>query len=863
MATSDGTLNGKAATDDANRLARANYADRAVAALPDSRGFIRDLHKLVGVFDPDHVSLEDMRRMRRNATIKMALHYGKAPLTSADYTFQCDDPRIAQAAKESYDEIHLPLMQTALNSWDFGYQGAVKQFEYGRLETTYEDSDSGEVKPVWDEGSGVDPILMGVPIPLPPEVTEPKLVKGRFGGILTSLARLRDADDAGNQESGLVPPEWSLWFAHLFNEEFHNYYGCSRLVPAYEPWYSFKANWFNRDRHADQDADPALQVWYPSGNSFVQDPSYPDDPTKTLRVSNRDSALEVGRNLRNGATIAWPSDVYIDESGHMTVTRKWTAEFLTGGENLGAFTELLNDLRVEMIRGCLVPEQTLIEAIQGTGARNVAQSHTDLYIMSLELESRYLDRIINRYYVRPFVEANFGKDAPKCIKKTTGFQQEDMTLATTLIEAAFTADPNALPIKFEEMLEQASIPQYSKKEQEERQKAVEEAQQAAADQAEQANVGALPGEAQAGPGQPVASPDAQALSAAQEHRRLQRRPYDPRERIYLSSARPSTAPEWARDEDRRRRSNVGALAERLRDVVHARYQDVFEACAESLADVELSATTPVDLALARKGGLLGRQGLVDRLARGMKDAIKEKVGLYAAPLRDEMASMYHASGQAELTRLGLSGESWDVGRREVQDWAAAEAGRLIKTIDETVVESHVRPWLESTLGDPTSEATFIERAQGIPVSSVELAAQLSEKFAAYPQWMAERVVRTEAATGYNLSAADMWERVGVTQVKEFDGLGGKSGMTDEECLARNGRVVTIEQFRQDTRDEHPNGSLGGTPVYATVKKLAPLEPAPVLIHASAHQRPSGSLYAVTPDGWILDQAQTGELLASA
>ena len=391
-------LNGKGASKDADKLARANYSDRAVAALPDGRRMGQSILDLLGEFRPDRVGIHTLRKMTKTAAIKMAMHYGQAPLVTADYSFPCDDPRISAAVKENYDQIHVPLMKIALNSWVYGNQGAIKQYEYGRLESTYE-NDDGNVRPVWPD-EGVDPVLMATPIPLPQELTQPELTKGRFSGIRTSLARI-NSQDAATENSDLVPVEWSLWFAHLFEENYRNYFGESRLLPAYEPWYAYWVNWHNRNRHADQDADPALQVWYPPGSS-------PDG--QGGKVENRDAALTAGRELRNGSTVAWPSDVYYDDQGRPSVIKKWEAAFLTGGENITAFSDLLKELEVAMFRACMVPEQTLIEAIQGTGARNVAATQAELFIMSLEIESVYLDRIFNRYLIRPFIEANFGKD---------------------------------------------------------------------------------------------------------------------------------------------------------------------------------------------------------------------------------------------------------------------------------------------------------------------------------------------------------------------------------------------------------------------------------------------------------------------
>jgi hypothetical protein len=522
----------QAPSDEAQRLVTANYADRAAAALPDTRYFTNEfIRRLLGEYDPNNVSIRDMRLMRSDYTIKMALHYGKAPLVSADYTFICDDPQIAAGTKEAYDAVHVPLMKIALTSQDFGFQGAIKQYEYGQFDGTYEDQQSGKVKQIWTDDA-VRPVVLGVPIPLPPELTEPELVKGKFSGIRTALANLNSADQ-NTQNNDLVPVDWALWFANEFEEEFRNYRGKSRLVPAYRPWYSYWYNYHGRDRHAEQDADPPLQIWYPPGVSRVKqaDGTY-------VTVSNRDEALKIGRELRNGATIAWPSDVYMTEDGRISQVQKWKAEFLQGGQNIEAFNSLLSDLEVAKLRACLVPEQILIEAQRGTGARNVAATQVDVFMQSLEFTSVYIDLILNKYFLRPFIEANWGKDAPPCVKRTTGFKQEDLTLVTTLIEAAFTADPNALPINFEKLLEKAGVDMYSKMEQEERDKAIQEAQQAQAEAQQQAQaVGQLPGEVQAQPQLPPGpqvgplpgeqpQPDPQALAASQDYLRTGPRKYE-------------------------------------------------------------------------------------------------------------------------------------------------------------------------------------------------------------------------------------------------------------------------------------------------------------------------------------------------
>lgn len=815
-------VNGTPPTQDAQRLIRRTYADRAVANLGNQRLITDHFLREFGAFNPMRVGIADLRRMRLDAMIKMGLYYAKAPIVRADWEIHCEDPVIKAAVREIVGRVRQSWLKTALLKLDYGFQGAVKDYELGRLETTYEDPETGDILPVWDDDV-VKPVVIGKPIPIPPEYARVHLEDGHFAGIETTIG-------GGTAEDGVIPAEWALWFTNEFEEEHRNYYGVSRILPAYEAWYSYWFTFHMRSRHVEMDADPALQIWYPTGD-------YTD--ANGEKRSNRDAALEAGAALRGGATIAWPSDVHVDEQGKATPIALWRAEFLTGGENLEAFNRVLSDLEIQKLRATLVPEEALVSTVGGLNSGMKAKSYGQIFTESLEMEAADLDAYFTDYQIRPIVEANWGKDAPECKIVTTGFQQEDLSLASELIKIAFNLDPNALPIRFEELLERLNLPQYTAAEQTEREEAAAEAaQQAQRAQAAAAggvpegpsgaSVGTLPGES---------GPDPQELSASQDRARRTPRKYE-RERIDLGGTVQSTAPDWARRENERRQHNVDAIAERLRGLSQQMYGDLFDTAADALEDedtIELGITDAVS-------SLMGRIGR----------AVRDRIGNWRDRLQGEHASMYHAAGLAELHRLGLSGESWDVGRDEVQEWAREHAGELVKTIERTVVEQTVRPWLTKAL----SEAGYGAAPDGIPVSTYELSAQLRDKFANYPQWMAERLVRTESMRGYNLSAADMWERVGVIEVEEYDGLGGKTGQTDEHCLARNGRVVTLEEFREDTLKEHPNGTLGAVPVTVDVE-LRPLYGGPVEIYASQ----SESIYAVTGDGLILSEEATGRLLA--
>lgn len=825
MATTPSNGNGQAPTKEAAKLVRADYDDRALAALNQERLMDNQLLlRTLGEYDPDNITFQDRRRMRQDPMIKMGLWYAKAPMINAEWSMECTDRAIAAAMTEVIKRIYVPVMKTALTMFDFGFQPTIKQFELGRIEATFEDTD-GQVKPAWDD-TDILPVILGDLIPIPPNQGRVRLKDGRFKGIETQLANVGPVKAANDEDENYIPAEWCVWFANEFEEEFRNYYGRARIDPAYRAWWSYWFNYHMRDRHAESDADPALQVWYPPGKS---------KDAEGNTVENRDAALAMGHQLRSGATIAWPSDVHVDETGRLTTTRLWEAGFLTGGENLAAFTDLLADLEIQKLRSTLVPEQALVEARRGTSSRNAAASYIDIFNISLEQTMAYVDHLVNKYVIRPIVVANWGEEAPRCEKVTTGFKDEDLTLAGELIKVAFQLDPNALPIDFNQVIDRLGLPKLSNEEQEQRDQEVAD-QQAA--QAEEQRAAAEAAAAQNGPpngppGQQQQGPDAQQLSAQQP--RGKARKYEV-ERINLD-VKP-TRDSLALAEHARQRRNVAAVSERLGSVAETYYTEAFAAAANALAE---------------RGQDLGVADVLNALIGKIQTAVERVSDRFRPRFQGEMASMYHTAGAAELLRLGLDSDSWDVGRDEVQEWARDHAAELVKTIDSTIIHNHVKPWLELRLGQMPWSG---DNPQGIPAGTDQLAAELTQHFSAYPQWMAERLVRSEARMGYNASALDMWERVGVEEVDAIDGLGGKTGKTDAKCLARNGQRFDLSQARVEDRDEHPNGTLCWTPVTADID-LRPLQPGRVNQEAAQ----SLSVYAVTKDGVILSERETGLLLA--
>jgi hypothetical protein len=598
------------------------------------------------------------------------------------------------------------------------------------------------------------------------------------------------------------------------------------------------------DRHFEMDADPALSIQYPPGMS--------EDSSGTRR-SNKEIALEIGNDLRSGATIAWPSDVHIDEQGKATTSPMWSAQFLTGGENLRAFRESSEYLDVMKLRAVLVPEQSLIEGKGGTSSRNAAATYSDVFNESLGQMAEDLDDYWNREIIPQLVEANWGADAPKAYKRTSGFNDEDLTLTNELIKIAFQLDPNALPINFEEMIKMANLPIMSAKEQEQRDEEIAQAQMEQ-QQAAQAQQQAM---AQQQAEQQPMTEDGQNLSVAFP---------DKDQTLFLEQSVSPKVPEWAIEANQRRERNIEAAAGRLERLFTWYFREVVTDAAQFLeAELVKMATDapatdmPTEVSRSLSLALGGR-----RKGRIAKRIFAALLGFLRTRTRDlgvkqrteaELASVIHAAGAAELTRLGLPVNNFDVGRQDIQETASRRAEYLAVGEGEypglvgTFVEARIRPYVEKQLQERSYEFSRSD--------AMEMAAELRKKLGEeYPQWMAERVARTETRHAYNRAAIMVWENAGIQKVQAFD----EARCGRPECIQRNGKIFTIPEAMIEDEREHPNGSLGFVPVIEETTAFIPVEQWRQM-ELDINGSRSDSVYVIDDNGNILNEEETGRFLA--
>jgi hypothetical protein len=414
-----------------------------------------DITGQIGRFDPERITMKQKSQMRRDPQIALGLHVRLAMLVNSPWHMECEDPQVAAFATHALEAIYARLVPQMFMALEFGFQPIVKRFKHASPTWTYEDPEDESTKPVWPE-SGVQAIIWDDFRTVPPEGAEVVLRadKKTFAGFKHNLITNREGREL------VVPPTHALWVVYGFDHNFGDWYGYPLTGYAFRYWWSYWYQWLLADRHMEQDADPPVKASYPPGNS-------PDPDNPSALVPNVNVALKAGQMLRDGATVAVPSDYYeVDTTGNLARgARKWDIEFIKGGENIKAFHDSFKYLDVMKLRSVLVPDQALAGAA-GSLSGTVVEEYRTAMAESQVLMSEWLDQHINDYMIPDLLAQNF-IDPPDCRKVTDRFRAQDVELGHRLLEIVTASDPSSTQIDYRELAQRSDMPTLTPEEVEE------------------------------------------------------------------------------------------------------------------------------------------------------------------------------------------------------------------------------------------------------------------------------------------------------------------------------------------------------------------------------------------------------------
>lgn len=186
--------------------------------------------------------------------------------------------------------------------------------------------------------------------------------------------------------------------------EFGNFYGTSRLRPAYKNWYLKEAILKGWAITLERYGTPIAIARVPNA---AQKTLLPDGSTGT----NIDLTLGILEQLKNGTSLAIDKDTEIQIA---EVQRALGADF-------DQFIKYLNSM---IYRSLLLP--TLVADHDSQGSYSLGRSHFDLFTMNLDYILRDLCTQLTYQLIRPLIEINFGPQKTYGEFRYRAFQQDDL-----------------------------------------------------------------------------------------------------------------------------------------------------------------------------------------------------------------------------------------------------------------------------------------------------------------------------------------------------------------------------------------------------------------------------------------------------
>jgi hypothetical protein len=395
----------------------------------DSRSQFYKAHQSwLGQFDPAQVSLETIKKMQTHPVISLGTQIISAPLINAKWDVACGDPDRKAFVKAVLDPIYTEMMLYALTSIEFGFSVFTKQWA---VEVPFDQ----EGKEAWK--GGIEPVIIKKLKQLDPMTVAPIVMMDEFKGVYQT-------------GYGQIDPMYAVWVTHAKHKVFGNLWGWPLLVNVYKLWWSSMFRYGLRDRHIEDRVVPPLMVRHPPGTY--------EDETGAKKLY-RDAALEVGKALRSGETVAMSSERMGEDEQSPSNTFKWDAGYLQGGENLDAFIKLddADDMRILM--GMLIPPGAVLNPKGGLGSQAVAESLGRLFWDTEVIRILELDRQLTKYVVQPLIDLNFGP-GPQAKLIPTGFLKSDRELVSNILRIIANRqdiDPSRV-FDIQEMASQLDIP---------------------------------------------------------------------------------------------------------------------------------------------------------------------------------------------------------------------------------------------------------------------------------------------------------------------------------------------------------------------------------------------------------------------
>jgi len=302
-------------------------------------GTLGDVDQRIGTYNPERISQATFAKMERHFTVRIGLAMIYLPLLKVGRSIESPDPVVNAFVKAVLDPVWGSIVKSCART------GVSRGCAAHELVWEHE-----ERIHLLDAEADVDTLIAGWTLAKVKDIDPGSLQAIAVDG-LENFAGYKLGVPAG------VPLDAEKCF-HFTNElAFGNWWGTSRLVGAYDPWYRHVLLWDQAMRYMERRGTPATHVSFPPGEN-------------SDGVSNAQTAAAIAGGITTDDVAFWTPSVKTGEAG-------WDIEYVKDDQRAQGFLEMLNAHASWILRSLLIPDEVVTSTEVGSQAK--ATVHADIF----------------------------------------------------------------------------------------------------------------------------------------------------------------------------------------------------------------------------------------------------------------------------------------------------------------------------------------------------------------------------------------------------------------------------------------------------------------------------------------------------
>jgi hypothetical protein len=340
----------------------------------------------LGQYNPDKISYKVYDRMQRDAQINLGLSLIKKPIEHVNISAESTSDSVKALVQWTFDKIYVRLVRDLLMAVDFGHSYLEKSWQ--RIPNLVLKKKKESINETIEEVVYDQEALLLMPYSIHPESYTVIVDKH---GELHSIKQTGRGKDAVIKRSKLI--------TYINNMQYGNWFGISRLKPAYSWWYWGEIVLQFMMKYLERKSSPPIIVRAPIGVST---------DSAGQPVNNFALALKLGNSLISNAVGVLPN-VLDPKTGKPL----WDAEYLMDDQRIFMFIEVLKYLDIMKMRALQVPDTVAIQSSKGSYGQSDA--HSDIHLMLEESVIREIESVLNNQVVPYIIKYNFApEDRASC-----------------------------------------------------------------------------------------------------------------------------------------------------------------------------------------------------------------------------------------------------------------------------------------------------------------------------------------------------------------------------------------------------------------------------------------------------------------